>query len=387
MMGKLTAVAIKAISKPGLHGDGGGLYLRIAAGGSRQWMLRVTIDGRRRDMGLGSASTVSLANAREAAAKMRTAVAEGRDPLAEKRKAKMPTFEEAAGKVHAANLPRWRNAKHARQWIATLTQYAFPIIGNKPMDKIGREDVLRVLEPIWQARPETARRTRQRIKTVFADAVGRGHIEFNPVDLVSGVLPSLPRGQRRMAALPWQAIPETLAAIDGAQGWPPAILCLRFIVLTATRSGEARGATWDEIDPDAATWVIRAARMKMGKPHRVPLSDAALAMVDAARPYARQGGLIFPASRGGTLKDEMLLRLLKTVADGATVHGLRSSFRDWCSETGKPREVAEAALAHTVGGVEGAYFRSDLFEARRRLMADWARFLDGGKAKVVRLHG
>ena len=387
MMGKLTAVAIKAISKPGLHGDGGGLYLRIAAGGSRQWMLRVTIDGRRRDMGLGSASTVSLANAREAAAKMRTAVAEGRDPLAEKRKAKMPTFEEAARKVHAANLPRWRNAKHARQWIATLEQFAFPVIGNKPMDQIGREDVLRVLEPVWQTRPETARRVRQRMRSVFADAAGRGHIEFNPVDLVSGVLPSLPRGKHRMAALPWQAVPETLAAIEEAQGWPPARLALMFCIMTACRSGEVRGAAWDEVDIEAATWTIPGERMKTGKPHRVPLNDAALAVLDAVRPYAKQGGLIFPSSRSGTLKDDTLLRLLKTVADGGSVHGMRAAFRNWCAETGKPREIAEAALAHTVGGVEGAYFRSDLFEQRRKLMSDWARYVTGRGAKVVRLHG
>ncbi len=392
-MGKLTATKVKAITKPGLHGDGAGLYLRVAPGGSRQWIQRIVIHGKRSDVGLGPCPTVSLANARQLAEANRAAIAEGRDPLAEKRKAKMPTFEEAARQVHKANLPRWRNGKHTQQWLNTLTRPAFPVIGDMTVDKIGREDVLRVLTPIWSNKPETARRVRQRIRAVLRWCQAHGFVEHNMAgEIIDGALPPMPKlvkGHHR--ALPYQEVADALSTIEASKASLSARLCLRFTILTAARSGESRGATWDEVDLDVRVWRIPANRMKADVEHRVPLSEAALGVLEKAGPLGDGSDLLFPSPRwpGRLLSDMTLTKVLRDtgLADRATVHGFRSAFRDWCAETGNPREIAEAALAHTVGGVEGAYFRSDLFERRRQLMADWAEYLSGDGAKVVWLHG
>ena len=381
-MGKLTATRAKAVTKPGLHGDGGGLYLRVAAGGSRQWLQRVTVAGKRRDIGLGAFPAVSLAKARQAAEANRAAVADGRDPVAERRREKTPTFEAAARTVHKANQPRWRNGKHNDGWIASLERHAFPTLGKITLDRIGREDVLRVLAPIWSAKPETARRVRQRIRAILKWAQAHGFVEHNMAgEIIDGALPAMPRIKAHFRALPYREIAETLTCIEEGRAGLITKLCLRFLVLTAARSGEARGAVWTEIDMDSAEWRIPAARMKANAEHRVPLSDAALDALRQARRFRDDGGLVFPSSRsvGRSLSDMTLTKMLRDagLADRTTVHGFRSSFRDWCAETGKPRELAEAALAHTVGGVEGAYFRSDLFERRRRLMDEWAAFLTG----------
>ncbi len=270
----------------------------------------------------------------------------------------------------------------------TLERHAFPTIGALRLDQVTRGDVLAVLTPIWTATPETARRVRQRIRSVLKFAQAHGWIEHNPAgEAIDGALPAMPRIVRgHLRSLPHA---EVGAALEGLAGLSPANLCLQFVIMTACRSGEARGVTWDEIRGE--TWTIPAERMKAGKEHRVPLSPAALEVLDAALPYRRDGGLIFPG-RQGRLSDMTLTAILrrKGLADRATVHGFRSSFRDWCAETGQPRELAEAALAHTVGGVEGAYFRSDLFERRRALMAAWGAYVTGGEAggNVVRLrHG
>ena len=371
---KLTTLKAKSIQKPGLHGDGGGLYLKVTATGTRSWIQRIVIDGRRRDIGLGRFPEIGLAQARKAAAANRGAVAEGSDPLAAKRQPKIPTFAEAARTVHEANLPRWRNGKHQKQFISTLARYAFPVFGNMPIDQIGREDVLRALTPIWTAKPETARRVRQRIRTVLKWAQAHGHVEHNVAgDMIDGALPSMPKVKAHQRALPYRDVAAALAKVAETDAWRATKLCFRFAVLTAARSGEARAATWNEID--GTVWTIPGERMKAGKAHRVPLSDAAMAVLDRARQLSEGDGLIFPSPRGKMLSDSTMSKLLRENGIDAVPHGFRSSFRDWCAETGKPREIAEAALAHVVQGVEGSYFRSDLFDRRRELMQNWADFL------------
>ena len=394
-MTALTAAKVKALTRPGMHHDGRGLYLRIAPGGSKGWMLRATIDGRRRDMGLGGYPTVSLARARQLADGHRLAVAEGRDPLAEKRREKMPTFREAAETVHAANLPRWRNGKHTDQWINTLRTYAFPVIGNLRLDRITRRDVLAVLTPIWTTKPETARRVRQRIRTVLKWAMAHEFVEHNAAgEGIDGALPAMRRFKAHHRALPYAEIPAALETIDASTAGMTAKLCLRFLILTAARSGEARGATWSEMDLDNRLWTIPAERMKGGAEHRVPLSDAALAVLHEAPPLCDDSGLVFPSprKRGSPLSNMALTECLRRVGLGesATTHGFRSTFRDWAAEsTNAPHAVMERALAHTVAnGVEAAYARSDLLERRRALMAGWGRFVSGNAgAKVVSLRG
>ena len=393
-MTALTAAKVKALTKPGMHHDGRGLYLRIAPGGSKGWMLRATIDGRRRDIGLGGYPAVSLAKARQFADAHRLAVAEGRDPLAEKRRAKMPTFAEAAAKVHAVNLPRWKNGKHTGQWINTLRTYAFPGIGKLPLDRIERRDVLAVLTPIWSAKPETARRVRQRIRTILKWAQAHGFVEHNMAgEAIDGALPLMPRVKKHFRALPYAEVPAALVTVDASPASMAAKLCLRFLILTAARSGEARGATWSELDLDNRLWIVLAARMKSGAEHRVPLSDAALAVLHEAAPLRGDDELVFPSprKRGSALSDMTLTKVLRDcgLAGRATIHGFRSSFRDWATErTDAPHAVMERALAHAVAdAVEAAYARSDLLERRRALMAAWGHFVTGNTgAKVVQLH-
>ena len=389
------AAAAKAGNDRTLN-DGTGLSLYVFGSGSRSpfWRLRFTAKGGgRKSVSLGGYPKVSLQAARKLAQAERDKVATGIDPAEERRAERaerrrtMPTFREAARAVHEANLPTWRNAKHGKQFISTLERYAFPKIGKMPVDEIAREDVLRCLTPIWTKKPETARRVRQRIRTVLKWAQAHGHTEHNAAgEAIDGALPSMPKVKAHQRALPYRDVADALATVEESGAWEATKLCFRFAVLTAARSGEARAVTWAEIDRDAAVWTIPAERMKAGKAHRVPLSDEALAVLDRARLLSDGDGLIFPSARGKMLSDNTVSKLLRENGIDAVPHGFRSSFRDWCAETGKPREIAEAALAHTVGGVEGAYFRSDLFEARRRLMAEWARYLSGDAAKVVKLH-
>ena len=391
-MGRLTAAKAKSLSKPGRHGDSDTLYLCVKASGAKSWIQRITIDGRRHDIGLGSFPVVSLAKARERAFANRVAIADGRNPLAEKIKAKIPTFREAAEKTIDANRPRWRNPKTDQNWTAALERHAFPVLGNMRVDRIGREDVLRGLTPLWTSKPEQARKLRRRIRATLAWCQAHGHIEHNIAgEAIDGALPAQPAVKEHLRALPYRDVAAALATVDSSRASPTAKLCLRFTVLTAARSGETRGATWTEIDLQAGEWCIPASRMKSGVEHRVPLSDGALAVLQRALPLRNHSDLIFPspARRGRPLSDMALTKVLRDsgLADRATAHGFRSSFRDWCAETGKPRELAEAALAHAVAGVEGAYFRSDLFERRRRLMADWAGYLNGEGPTVVQLRG
>ena len=379
---KLSATGVKALSKPGRHSDGDGLHLFISKAGGKSWVQRITMDGRRRDFGLGGYPTVSLAQARKRASDVREAVGNGRDPVAEKHRPAMPTFREAAYVVYEANKPRWRNGSHTSAWIQTLQRHAFPKIGNKHIDAISRSDLLAVLTPIWSTRPETARRVRQRMRTIFRWAMANELIESNPAgEAIDGALPSMPKVKAHLRALPYEEVGAALRTVDESQTSPASKLCLAFLVFTAARSGEARGVTWDEIDLEGAAWTVPGSRMKAGEEHRVPLSNQAVGVLTLARELQGGSGLCFPSPllRGRMLSDMTLTKILRAtgLAERATVHGFRTSFRTWSMEqTDAPWAVAEAALAHQLGGsVEQAYARSDLFVRRRGLMQQWADFL------------
>ena len=379
---RLSATKLKALSNPGRYSDGEGLHLFIGKTGRKSWVQRITIDGRRRDVGLGAFPAVSLAQARKRSADIRTAVADGKDPLQDRRKPEMPTLREAAYAVHSANRPRWRNEKHAVSWMQTLERHAFPNLGKKRIDKIGRAEVLSVLTPIWTKRPETARRVRQRLRTIFRWAMAHGFIETNPAgEVIDGALPSMPKVKAHFRAMPYQEVGSALETIESSHASLPAKLCFRFLILTATRSGEARGAKWNEIDLEGRVWRIPSERMKAGLEHRVPLSVQALGLLAEAKDLREESGFVFPSPMkpGAPMSDMTLTKVLRSVglADRATVHGFRSSFKNWTLEqTDTPWAVSEAALAHTLGNsTEQAYARSDLFERRRALMQMWADYV------------
>ena len=380
----LSATRAKALKDPGRYSDGGGLHLYISKAGRKSWVQRITVDGRRRDIGLGGFPSVSLALAREKAAENRAAVAEGRDPVADKRSPTMPTFREAAGAAHEANRPRWRNAKHIASWMQTLERHAIPKLGNLPLDRIDRGEVLRVLTPIWTSRPETARRVRQRMKTVFRWGMAHRFIDSNPAgEAIDGALPPMPKVKTHLRSLPYQEVRFALETVEKSQASMAAKLCLRFLVLTAVRSGEARGARWDEIKMEEQVWRIPSGRMKGGKEHRVPLSGQAMDILGEASALRDESGLVFPSSLkpGLPMSDMTLTKVLRStgLSERATVHGFRSSFKNWTLEqTDTPWAVSEAALAHILGNsTEQAYARSDLFERRRALMQQWADYLTG----------
>ncbi|HYG85076.1 MAG TPA: integrase arm-type DNA-binding domain-containing protein [Azospirillum sp.] len=397
MPGKLTAVQVRNLKEPGRYVDGRGLMLVIGTDGSRKWVLRLQKGGRRRDFGLGSERDVKLAEARDEAENIRKQVRAGLDPAAERRKAaqKIPTFKEAAVQVHAEHKGSWKNAKHAAQWLATLQEYAFPTLGELTVDKIDTPQVRDALLPIWLEKPETARRVRQRIGTVLDWAATKGYRSGeNPVRGVSKGLPRQPKGQEHFAALPWRKVPEFMTSLHETDKAGPVVkLLFEFVVLTAVRSGEARGARWSEFDLEAKTWTIPKTRMKAGVAHVVPLSEPALAVLKQAREHRSTDdadALVFPGERSGKpMSDMALTMLLRRMGAGCTAHGFRSSFRDWCAEaTNFPREVAEAALAHTLESkVEAAYRRSDLLAKRGKLMEAWAGFCCGGGGKVVAMAG
>ena len=388
-MGKLTAAIVKSLSLPGRYGDGGTLFLYIAPGGSKSWIQRVTINGKRRDIGLGGWPVVSLRKARERAFSNRVAIADGRDPLTEKRKTKVPTFREAAEATFEVNRSRWRNAKHTANWWSSIQKYAVPVLGDLPVDQIGREDVLRVLTPIWTTRPERASRLRQRIRLVLGWCQAHNHIPGDNVagEGIDGALPAVTAVKRHYRAPPYQEVAEALKIVEASRASMAAKLCFRFTVLTAVRGIEARNATWVEVDLDARLWVIPPERMKGAQEHRVPLNDASLEVLEQARAIEDGSGLVFPSPQrpGRPLSDMALTKLLRDngLAERTTVHGFRSSFRTWASEkTDAEHAVMELALAHQVGSaVERAYARSDLLSKRRELMDQWSDFVTGGAAR------
>ena len=361
---------------PGFYCDGHGLNLRVDPSGARRWVQRLVIRGRPRTLGLGGYPIVSLAEARAAAFANRKLARAGGDPLAEKRRTSgMPTFEEAAEHVLALHRPGWRNAKHAAQWATTLRTYVYPHMGAMPVSDVTTAEVLHILTPIWHAKPETARRVRQRIGAVMKWAVAQGYRADNPAgDAITQALPRHTGETQHRRALPHGKVAEAIQRVQASGASAAVKLAFEFLVVTAARSGEVRLATWDEIDRDAAVWTIPASRMKTKREHRVPFCGRALAILQEARQVPESGTLIFPSPRGKPLSDMTLSKLIKELGIPAVPHGFRSSFRDWASErTSHPREVVEAALAHVIPNkVEAAYARSDLFDRRRRLMDDWA---------------
>ena len=381
---RLTTGFVRSVA-PGRYCDGQGLYLYVQTSGARSWVQRLVIHGRRHDLGLGSVALVSLAEAREKARANRKLAREGGDPLAEKRRAeKMPTFADAARRVLEQKRAGWRNGRHPQSWWTSLERYALPRIGARPVSAVTSAEVLDILTPIWHVKAQTARRVRERIRAVLEWAVAMELRSDNPCDRIGPVLGPQQVAVEHMRALAHRDVPAAVARVRASVAAEVAKLAFEFLVLTAARWGEVRGAEWTEIDDDNAVWTIPAARMKAKRPHRVPLPGRAVEILDAARALG-DGPLVFPGRTGAPLSEKRLRRLLQQQGVAAVPHGFRSTFRDWAAEeTDHPREVIEAALAHVVRDkVEAAYARSDLFERRRLLMRDWAAYVCRLPTKVL----
>lgn len=387
---RLTAMTVQRQKEPGRYADGGGLYLQVGPTGSKSWLFRYTRRGKAHEMGLGAANVLSLAEAREAAASVRQILAAGIDPLeereAERKRQKAEassgiTFTECASAFIKAHKSGWRNEKHATQWDSTIKTYAEPVLGALPVQAVDLETVLKVLEPIWKTKPETAARLRGRIEAVLDWAAVRGYRSADNPARWKGYLDKLlpPRSKvqrvRHHPALPYEEIGAFMAKLR--QREEGTARALEFTILTASRTSEALNARWDEFDLDAKVWSIPGERMKAGKDHRVPLSEAAMVIL-ARMTEVRQGAFVFPGQRKERpLSNMVFLQLLKRMGrPELTAHGFRSTFRDWAAErTAFSREVAEMALAHTIGDkVEAAYRRGDLFDKRQELMESWAGF-------------
>jgi integrase len=393
--------------KPLPHGQVPGLRLEPGAKkGEGKWILRFVspVTGTRRDMGIGRYPDVGISAARIKGLAARELIAAGKDPIDErlaeraeiKVRAQALTFEDAARKVHAELKPAWRNGKHRDQWINTLRDYVFPTIGSRKVADLTPGDFADVLRPIWLAKPETAGRVKQRCETVMRWCWAHGLVSANPVAVVDHLLPQRPAKRERVRhqpAMPWRDVADFVRATIRAETASSTRSLLEFIILTAARSGEARAAQWDELDLEARIWTVPATRMKTKITHRVPLSDRAVEILAAQRKEHPKAKLVFPAPRGSVLSDMALTAFLRRhkakssdVARFATAHGFRSSFRDWASENGYSRELAERALAHTVANkVEAAYNRTDLLEQRRAMMAAWSVYVEEGAstAKVI----
>jgi integrase len=395
---ELGPLAVSRLAQPGLHFVGGvsGLALQVLPTGGRTWILRAVIGGKRRDMGLGGFPDVTLAGAREAARVARSKVRDGTDPIEDARAARSRlkaeraaalTFKQCAEKYIAGHRASWKNTKHADQWANTLEAYAYPFMGELLVRDVAVAHVLQVLEQkdeadgptLWIAKTETASRVQGRIAAVIDWATARGYRSGENPARWKGHLDKLLPAPSKVAkvehhtALPISEVGAFMARLRKAEGM--GARALEFAILTATRSGEVRGATWSEIDFKAAVWVIPAERMKAKREHRVPLSTSALALLKA-QPMAEGSELIFPAPRGGPLSDMTLAAVLRRMQVQAVPHGFRSTFRDWAAErTNYPRDVAEMALAHVIANkTEAAYRRGDLFDKRRRMMDEWATF-------------
>ena len=374
----LTPAFVRNVSQAGRYCDGQGLYLDVRPSGSRGWIQRLTIRGRRTELGLGGFPLVSLKEAREKAFANRKLAREGGDPLSEKRRVEStPTFADATRQVWNQLRPGWRSPQHAQLWLSSLERYAVPRIGKMPISEVTSADVIEILAPIWHDMPPTARKLRQRIRAVMEWAVAMGLRPDNPCDRIGPVLGSQGGVVRHMRALPHGQVSAAIETVRRSNARPVVKLAFEFLVLTATRSGEVRGAVWTEVDRDEGAWIIPAPRTKAAREHRVPLCRRALEILEKARALDRGSPLVFPGLRAKPMASTALSELLRELGIAAVPHGFRSSFRDWAAEdTDHPREVVEAALAHTVRNqVEAAYRRTDLFERRRRLMDDWAAYL------------
>jgi integrase len=380
-MGKLNSIAITKAKEPGYYGDGGGLWLQIAKGGSKSWVFRFTLNSKRREMGLGPLHTIGLADARARALECRKLVLDDKDPIEHRKLAKARdgvTFDQCSAAYIEAHRSSWRNAKHAAQWEATLKTYASPMIGSLPVAAVDTAQVVRVLRPIWGTKTETASRLRGRIESVIGWATTSGYRAGDNPARWRGHLENLLAAPTKIAkvkhhsSLPWQEIGSLMSDLGDREGI--SARALEFLILTASRSGEVRLARWDEISD--GLWTIPADRMKAGREHRVPLSRRAQNLL---KELPRSSDYIFPGVRyDRPLSDMSLTAVLRRMdRNEITVHGFRSTFRMWTAEaTTYPREVCEHALAHSLPDkVEAAYQRSDLFDKRAALMRDWADFI------------
>jgi integrase len=412
-MANLTELKAKNL-KPGGKSiaDGAVTGLRLHPGkqsGQGKWLLRFVSPetNKRRDMGFGTYPEVSITEARKAANLARESIRNGIDPidarkankLARRNDAQALTFEKAARQLHADLKPGWTSQKHAAQWIATLETYAFPKIGNRKVDSLKVRDFADVLQSIWLEKPETASRVKQRCSSVMDWCAAQELVGANPVGVVAKLLPKQPKTNDRVVhqpSMPWADIPDLAKNVIGTGEPSLSKIMLEFLILTAARSGEVRAMTWEEVDLDGAVWTVPADRMKAGKEHRVPLSERVIEILKAQKKNNDHPELVFPSPRGSVPSDMILTKFLryhkvKSSNPGrtATAHGFRSSFRDWASEKGYPRDLAERALAHTISNqTEAAYHRTDLLERRREMMEAWAQFVDGlvdEKTNVIRM--
>ena len=382
---KALSAAFVRSAPPGRHADGNGLYLFVQPSGTRSWVQRLVIRGRRRELGLGAATLVPLAKAREQALANRMLARSGGDPLTEKRRVqRVPTFAEAAQRVLEQKRGGWRGRWHAKNWWRSMERYVFPRIGGRPVSEVNTADVLEILSPIWHVKAATAREVRRRIRSVQEWAIALDMRADNPCDRVVPVLGPQNDIVIHRQALPHKDVAAAIETVRDGSAQPAVRLAFEFLVLTAARSGEVRLATWDEMDVAGRVWTVPALRIKAKREHRVPLCGRALEILEAARALGDGAPLVFPMQSGRSMASSTFPKMLQYHEVAAVPHGFRSSFRDWAAEeTDHPREVIEAALAHVVQNkVEAAYARSDLFERRRLLMDDWAAYLDQGRRGV-----
>lgn len=389
----LSAAFVRSAQKPGKYHDGGGtgLFLRVDPNGARFWIQRITIRGKRCELGLGSFPTVALADAREKAMANRKLARTGGDPLTEKRKARtMPTFAEAARKTHAELSPTWKNPKDRAAFLSSMETYIFPRFGNVAVCDVSSADVRQAILAARERAPGVARKLVYRTSHVFRWGIAEGLCNSNPATTESLALPRVQIEPKPRRALPYSEVSDCIRAVKASGALDATKLAVEFLILTACRSGEIRGARWDEIHlsaKDGAMWKIPANRMKMNKSHRVPLSPRAVEILAEAKALDDGSVLIFPSMRGKPLSDMTLSKLIKELGFNADVHGFRTSFKTWAQErTNTSREVSEAALAHSIKDkAEAAYARSDLIEKRRKLMDGWASYLSHATKNVVRM--
>ena len=390
-MGRLTVRKVWAAKEPGMYGDGDTLYLRIAKGGSKSWIQRLLIDGRRHDIGLGGIDLTTLAEARELAHDNRRLVRRGGNPLSERRQRNaVPSFEQALRLTHESMAATFTSAKHAEQWLTSVERHLGTVLA-MPVDKITTRDLVSALAPIWTTKAATARKVRQRVRKVLDWCHGNGHVSANVAgDGLDAALGPQPTKAKHHPFLPFDEVSAAMQAVCESGAALSTKLAFKMLVLTATRSGEVRNAVWAEFDLDAEEWRIPAARMKAKVEHRIPLSSVAIDVLREAHTLRDVSDLVFPApSRAGRpISDATMSKLLRDIGyarERCSIHGMRSSFRTWASErTDADHAVMELSLAHAVGSnVERAYNRTDLLGKRRALMESWARFVTQEQARVL----
>lgn len=378
----LTDIKIKKIAKSGRYTDGKGLHLYVTKNLTKQWVLRLTVRGVRREIGLGGYPDVPLAEARKVRNRMRAEVRNGEDPITNRNdsKVQIPSFKEAAYKVLELNRPNWKNAKHADQWINTLKAYAFPVIGNRRVDDITPSHILDILEPIWLTKHETANRVRQRMAMIFTWARTKGFSkQNNPVEGIQLALPKYTKRVKHHSALAYDRLNAFILKLEASSQSANTQLAIKFLLLTVCRTKELRFAKWEEIDFERNRWILDATRMKNGIEHHVPLSEPAIMILKQAKILSGKSAYIFPSTMrwNKPMSENTMLKAVKAIGYKITVHGFRSTFRDWASETmNYPNDVTEMVLAHTnPNKAEAAYKRGDLFEKREKIMREWAEFV------------